>query len=108
MNVDYKLIGTRIKSERARHGITQELLAERLDVTVGYVSQVERGITKISLDLLAKISTILKCDVADLITNSAVNADGYLSDEITNEVRKLKSRDKKAVLALIRALLENE
>ena len=108
MNIDYKLIGTRIKSERARQGITQELLAERLDVTVGYVSQVERGITKISLDLLAKISTILECDVADLITNSAVNADGYLSDEITNEVRKLKSRDKKAVLALIRALLENE
>lgn len=108
MNVDYKLIGARIKSERARRGITQELLAEKLDVTVGYVSQVERGITKISLDLLAKISTLLECDIADLITNSAVNADGYLSDEITNDVRKLKSRDKKAVLALIRALLENE
>ena len=30
MNIDYKLIGTRIKSERARQGITQELLAERL------------------------------------------------------------------------------
>ena len=50
MRIDYKLIGNRIKTERKKSGITQEVLAEMLDVTVGYVSQVERGITKISLE----------------------------------------------------------
>ena len=47
MSIDYKLIGSRIKSERIRQKITQEKLAESLDVSVGYVSQLERGITKI-------------------------------------------------------------
>ena len=35
MNVDYKLIGRRIKEERKKKGYTQENLAEKLDVTVG-------------------------------------------------------------------------
>ena len=41
MNVDYKLIGSRIKAERKKLGITQEVLAEKLDVSIGYVSQIE-------------------------------------------------------------------
>ena len=40
MNIDYKLIGQRIKRERKVRGITQEVLAERLNVSIGYVSQV--------------------------------------------------------------------
>ena len=108
MNVDYALIGKRIKAERMRQGLTQEVMAERLDVTIGYVSQVERGITKISLDLLAKIATVLNCDIAGFVTNSSIENDAYLSDEINREIRKLGSRDKKLVMALVRALLEAE
>ena len=71
MNIDYKLIGERIKKTRKSQNITQELLAEKLNVSIGYVSQVERGITKISLDLLGAISSILNCDVASFVTESA-------------------------------------
>ena len=56
MNVDYKLVGKRIQAARKQSGMTQETLAEKLDVSIGYVSQVERGVTKISLDLLAAIA----------------------------------------------------
>ena len=59
MHIDYKLIGERIKKIRKACGLTQEILAEKLNVSIGYISQVERGITKISLDLLAAISSIL-------------------------------------------------
>ena len=79
MNIDYKLIGSRIKKERIKQGLTQESLAERLDVSIGYVSQVERGITKISLDLLGAISAILECDVAHFIMESATNSQYYMA-----------------------------
>lgn len=107
MNIDYKLIGARIKYERNKAGLTQEQLAEKLDVTIGYVSQVERGITKISLDLLARISTILDCDVASLITRSAVNTDGYIVDEILNGIRRLSGRDRRIVLSVIKSMLDD-
>ena len=76
MNIDYKLIGERIKKARKLMGMTQDMMAEKLGVSIGYVSQVERGITKISLDLLGAISSILECDIASFITESATNSPG--------------------------------
>ena len=52
MSVDYRSIGGRIKQRRRATGMTQEQLAERLFVTVGYVSQLERGISKGTSDLI--------------------------------------------------------
>ena len=57
MNVDYSAIGQRIKRSRRARGMTQEHLAEALTVSVGYISQIERGVTKISLDTLAAVAT---------------------------------------------------
>ena len=102
MNIDYKLIGERIKKVRKAKGLTQDTLAEKLNVSIGYVSQVERGITKISLDLLGAISTILSCDVASFISESAVNSGDYMESEIINEIRKLDQKKKRFVLSLIK------
>ena len=89
MNVDYKLIGDRIKKARKFKGITQDVLAENLGVSIGYVSQVERGITKISLDLLAAISSILECDIASLITESATNLSKYMESDLLSKILEI-------------------
>ena len=101
MNIDYKLIGERIQKTRKSRGITQEMMAEKLDVSIGYVSQVERGITKISLDLLAAISTILDCDIASLISETAMHSDIYLNSEILEAVSHLNSKQKNYILSII-------
>ena len=102
MNVDYKLIGERIKKARKLNGITQDVLAEKLGVSIGYVSQVERGITKISLDLLGAISSILECDISSFITESATNSSEYMESELLAEIRKLDSKKKKYILEIIK------
>ena len=106
MNVDYKLIGGRIQKARKSQGMTQDVLAEKLGVSIGYVSQVERGITKISLDLLGAISSILGCDIASLITGSATNSIEYIESELLSEIRKLDGKKKKYILEIIK--LTNE
>ena len=106
MNVDYGLIGERIKKIRKMRGMTQDALAEHLGVSIGYVSQVERGITKISLDLLGAISTILGCDIASFVTESAVNSGEYLETELINEIGKLDPKKRKYILSIIK--LTNE
>ena len=102
MNVDYKLIGERIKKARKLNGITQDVLAEKLGVSIGYVSQVERGITKISLDLLGAISGILEYDIASFITESATNSSEYMESELLSEIRKLDGKKKKYILEIIK------
>ena len=66
MSVDYSMIGKRIKQKRKQLHQTQDYLAEALGVSVGYVSQIERGVTKISLDTLSAISSFLQCDITEL------------------------------------------
>ena len=102
MNIDYKLIGERIKRVRKSKGITQENMAEKLNVSIGYVSQVERGITKISLDLLGAISSILNYDISGFVAESAVNSSEYLESEIVSELRKLDQGKKKFILNVIK------
>lgn len=107
MNIDYKLIGSRIKCERNRCGLTQEVLAEKLDVSVGYVSQVERGFTKISLDLLGKISSILDCDVKDLIAESATGSARYMNANLESRFARLTEKEKRLISEIIDSVIAN-
>jgi transcriptional regulator with XRE-family HTH domain len=48
-------IGERIRNLRQMSNLTQEELAERAGLTKGFISQIERDLTSISLDSLIKI-----------------------------------------------------
>lgn len=68
MSIDYKLIGKRIQKSRKKANITQEELAELLDVSAGYISQIERGITKPRLTTIDNICNLIHCDLNYIIT----------------------------------------
>ena len=101
MAIDYILIGKRIKEKRKQAGFTQEVLAEQLDVTVGYISQCERGISKINLKKLSEISEFLGCDLSYFTTGTALGNENYLENELTKKCSKLTPLQKKQVLHFI-------
>ena len=43
MALDYNIIGSRIKEARLAKKLTQEDLSEKLDISVAFLSRVERG-----------------------------------------------------------------
>ena len=45
MEIDYKAIGQRIKIARIKKGITQEAVADLIDITPAHMSNVETGKT---------------------------------------------------------------
>lgn len=55
MAVDYKLIGERLKKARLEKGMTQDNLAESLNVSIAYLSRIETGTTKVNLKRLSEI-----------------------------------------------------
>lgn len=107
MGIDYKLIGARIKGVRNMRGFTQEQLAEKLDVSVGYVSQVERGITKISLDLLGSVSAVLGCDICELVSESAPQSNGYMNAALESRFARLTDKEKRLVAAVMDEIIVN-
>ncbi len=58
-------IGSRIRRLRKAAEMTQEDLAERSDLTAGFISQVERGKTSISIDSLLMILNALNVHISD-------------------------------------------
>lgn len=107
MNIDFSLIGQRVKQKRKSVGLTQEKLAEELSVTVGYVSQIESGRVKTNLEMLGKISTILNCDVGYLTSGTASEQSTYLSSEIQKRFDRMNSNDKRLLLDFADMLIKN-
>ncbi len=54
-------MGQRIADLRRSHKMTQEQLAELLDVSTKHISHVERGCTNLSLNTLIKLCSIFNC-----------------------------------------------
>ncbi|MCM1364997.1 MAG: helix-turn-helix domain-containing protein [Faecalibacterium sp.] len=108
MSVDYKMIGKRIKTKRSAIGLTQEKLAEKLDVSVGYISQIERGITKVSLGTLAEISSILGVDISYFVTGTATGGIGYMQDEFIKKFVQLAPNQRQQILAFMDVMLKFE
>lgn len=107
MSVDFRLIGKRIKIKRLENKLTQEQLAEKLDVTVGYISQCERGISKINLEKLSEVAYILNCDIGYLVSGSSVESDEYLRDIFIEKYIKLSPTQKKQIIGFMDVMLNN-
>ena len=67
VDVDYVEIGKRIRNARKNLKLTQEKLAEKIDVAPSYISEIERGTSICSLFVIVKIANILKLNLDNLI-----------------------------------------
>lgn len=60
-------IGRRLKALRTVKGLTLEDLASAVGVTKGYLSLVENGIRRPSLEVLDRLAGALDVDIKDLL-----------------------------------------
>lgn len=56
-------IGMKIKKLRGEKGITLKELSEKSELSVGFLSQLERGLTTIAVDSLEKLAEILEVNL---------------------------------------------
>lgn len=81
MQVNFVLIGKRVRETRKQQKLTQDQLAEMSDLTVGYISHVETARKKASLSALISISNALGITLDELLTgNQLHNPTDYQTD----------------------------
>ena len=68
-------IGSRVKQVRESAGLTQERLAELVDVTAQYLSGVERGAVGLSVPILLRLCSVLLVSSDFLLTGSTESSD---------------------------------
>lgn len=83
MALDYKLIGNRLKNARNAKGLTQEKLAELLDVSIPFLSRVERGSVEISLKRLSQICQVLEVSEGSILNGSSTISKNYLTEDFS-------------------------
>ena len=67
--MDYSLLGKRIREERLRLNLTQERLAEDINISTAYLGQIERGERSITLDKLIPLANRLGVTVDFLLSD---------------------------------------
>ena len=81
--VELKEIGMRICERRRQLNITQEQLAEKMEVSVQMISNLERGNKAIRIDNLIKIGKILNLSTDYILTGDVAANATDLSDKIS-------------------------
>ncbi len=59
-------LGSRIRAQRKRIGLTQEQLALVADVDCSYYGAVERGERNVTFTVLCRLCIALQCDIAKI------------------------------------------
>ena len=102
--IDYKLIGQRIKTARLKNRMTQEVMAEKLNVSTEYCSKIECGRVKINLQRLAQIANLLNEKIEYLITGTVIESDDYLRDDLSSILRSLSNDKVDAIFKIAKIL----
>lgn len=80
--MDYYKIGQRIRKCRKAQGLSQEQLAEAIDISTPHMSHIETGNTKLSLPVLVSLSQKLYVSVDELLFDDPVSRKSAALQEI--------------------------
>lgn len=105
MALDYSVIGGRIRKSRIKNNLTQENLAEKLNVSVAFISRIERGSTHINLTRLSEICAILNIDEGTILNGSSMDSKHYLSNEFTELLKNCPKEKQKLIYDIAKLII---
>ena len=110
LGYDSVALGERIASFRKTKNLTQESIAESLDVSVSKISHIETGKSACSLSLLLKFAEIFQISILDLLDGvivTGIDKKDYYAHELSEIISVLSPQHRK-LLFQISKLLSSE
>lgn len=105
MNIK-KQLGAKIKRLRQNRGLTQEQLAEKIDIATRTLCGIENGENFLTAETLEKIMAVLKVSSTELFAFDHLKPQEELIDEIVNDLHNIKDREKiETIYKLIKATI---
>ena len=104
MKTDYVLIGERIKFWRQQRSLTQERLAEMVELSPGFISLIETGKKRASLETLLSICRALNITLNDLLVRNQIIQDTDYNTEFLELTVKLKEHERHLVFEITKAV----
>lgn len=108
MAVDYRILGQRIRQARMAKHLTQEKLAEELDVSVAFLSRIERGTAHINLKRLNQVCKILNISEGELLNGTSSNSQSYLSKDFAELLSHCSTEQQRLIYNVAKAIAETK
>ena len=106
--IDYKIIGKRIQNARLESKLTQEQLAEQLQISTNYLSKVETGREKPNLEMIDRICSNLKASLPFLLTGVVEESNTYMQTDISNLLQTCSPTKIKLIYDIISRIAEEQ
>ena len=108
MAIDYSVIGSRIKQARLAKNMTQEDLADKIDISVAFLSRVERGNSHINLKRLNQLCGLLDVSEGYLLNCASSSSENYLDKEFTDLIKSVSPEKQKLIYNVAKAIAETD
>ena len=102
--MNYEIMGRNIARIRNKNHLTQEQLAEKINISTVFVSQIETAVRKPSLETIYKISLALNTTVDTLIGNDSLQTK---YDEISKLLQDKNADELSFITGILREICSN-
>lgn len=104
--MDLKAVGQRIKEVREAKGLTQEDLADIVDLSPTHVSVIEQGLKVAKLDTFVAIANALDVSADVLLIDVVAQSTNGATNELAEIIAKLPVKEKRKILKAVKVLVE--
>lgn len=94
-------IGKIIQKLRKDKNLTQEELAEKIDLSTNYLSKVERGLSVLNVEAFLKMANVLSFSLEDF----GLNTDTRIDEDKKELIKRILSSSEKEIKAYTELLL---
>ena len=108
MAINYSVIGSRIKQARLAKNMTQEDLADKIDISVAFLSRVERGNSHINLKRLNQLCGLLDVSEGYLLNGASSSSENYLDKEFTDLIKSVSPEKQKLIYNVAKTIAETD
>ncbi len=102
--MDYYAIGQRIRKIRRAQGLSQEELAERVEISTTHMSHIETGNTKLSLPVFVELAGALGVRADELLSDNDLSARSAAIEEITRILESCTTQQVRIIEDILKAV----
>lgn len=107
-NFEKSVYGKSLKNIRTHNNLTQDEVSSLTGLDTKYISQIECGKAKGSIDTMLKFCIAYNVTPNDILYEFIESSKAYKElNQFTTDLSKLNNRDKTVILTLIKTFLEN-
>lgn len=100
-------LGKRIREERKKLNLTQEQLAEKIDVSTTYIGFVERGERSITLGKLTCIANVLGVSVDYLLSDTVTTPSSNKEEQWLNLLSSATEDEQELIIDMAKLILNH-